>query len=222
LLILSGGENTAGEVISDDPGEDTLDLDCCASITPVSAEDTMKYAHLFLLLMVLSVAFYMSGCATRPTEMIQLTEQVRQEAANEHADQFAMEDWSAAEKAWQDASTKLDAKSYSDAYNLLLKAKTKYIQARDIAKSRRTVAIAQINQAQQTAALRLKALKEDPGVAKLSAARRKELDAAVKQFEDSIAKVGTQLQNAQYTDALNLAQRTTRDIWEAQQQYLKK
>ena len=182
----------------------------------------MKYAHLFLLLMVLSVAFYMSGCATRPTEMIQLTEQVRQEAANEHADQFAMEDWSAAEKAWQDASTKLDAKSYSDAYNLLLKAKTKYIQARDIAKSRRTVAIAQINQAQQTAALRLKALKEDPGVAKLSAARRKELDAAVKQFEDSIAKVGTQLQNAQYTDALNLAQRTTRDVWEAQQQYFKK
>lgn len=182
----------------------------------------MKHAYLFLLLMVLCVAFYMSGCATRPTEMIQLTEQARMEANNEHADQFAMEDWSAAEKAWQDASAKLDAKSYTDAYNLLLKAKTKYIQAREIAKSRRTAAITQITQMQQTASLRLKALKEDPGVAKLSPARRKELDAAVKEFEDSIAKVGTELQNAQYTDALNLAQRTTRDIWEAQQQYFKK
>jgi uncharacterized protein YceK len=222
LLILSGGKDAAGEVISDHPGEDTLDLDCRAGIMPVSAEDTMKYAHLFLLLMVLSVAFYMSGCSTRPTEMIQSTEQARQEATSEHADQFAMEDWSAAEKAWQDASSKLDARSYGDAYNLLLKAKTRYIEARNLAKSRRAAAIARINQEQQTATLRLKALKEDPGVAKLSAARRKELDAAVKQFEDSIAKVGTELQNAQYTDALNLAQRTTREVWEAQQQYFKK
>jgi hypothetical protein len=155
----------------------------------------------------------MSACSSRPTQIIQLTEQARQQAMNEHADQFAVDYWTAGEKAWQ---------KWAEAENLLLKAKSSYIKARDMATDQRAAAITQITQAQQTATLRLKALKEDRAVSKLSAARKKEFDAAVKQFEDNIAKAAEQFKNAQYSDSNNLFQRTTREIWEAQQEYLKK
>jgi hypothetical protein len=182
----------------------------------------MRYTRVLSLLVVLSLSLYMSACSSRPTQIIQLTEQARQGAVDEHADQFAVDYWTAAEKAWQEASSKLDSQKWAEAETLLLKAKSSYIKARDMAKDQRAAAITQITQAQQTATLRLKALREDPAVSKLSAARKKEFDAAVKQFEDNIAKAAEQLKNAMYSDSNNLFQRTTREIWEAQQEYLKK
>lgn len=183
----------------------------------------MKQSHIFLFVMVLSLALGVSACAGRPTEMIQQTEQVRTEAAGEHADQFAVEQWGQAEKAWQEASSKLDAKSYGDATTLLLKAKTYYVKARDIAKSRRADAINRITKSQETANIRCKAqLKDDPAIKKLSGARKKEFDDEVKQIDDNIARVTALLQNAQYSEAQNLIDRTQRRIWEVQQEFLKK
>lgn len=182
----------------------------------------MRYTRVISLFVVLSLSLYVSACSSRPTQMINLTEQARQDAATEHADQFAVDYWTAAEKARQEASGKLDAQQWAEAETLLLKAKTNYIKARDMAKDQRAAAITQITQAQQTATLRLKALKEDPGVSKLSATRRKEFDAEVKKFEDNIAKAAEQFKNAQYSESNNLFQSTTRSIWETQQEYLKK
>ncbi len=183
----------------------------------------MKLPHIFILIAVLLLAAGVSACAGRPTEMIQQTEQVRNEAASEHADQFAAEQWGQAEKAWQEASGKLDAKSYGDAQTLLLKAKTYYVRARDTAKSRRADAINRITKAQETANIRCKTdLKDAPAAKKLTGTRKKEFDDEVKQIDDSIAKVTTMLQNAQYSEAQNLIDRTLRRIWEVQQEYFKK
>jgi hypothetical protein len=204
------------------PAEMQLESIRFARFTPGCAEGTMRYTRVISLCVVLSLSLYVSACSGRPTQIIQLTEQARQEAVNEHADQFAVDYWTAGEKAWGEASSKLDAQKWGEAETLLLKAKSSYIHARDMAKDQRAAAITQITQAQQTATLRLKALKEDRAVSKLSAARKKEFDAAVKQFEDNIAKAAEQFKNAQYTDSNSLFQRTTREIWEAQQEYLKK
>ncbi len=183
----------------------------------------MKLSHVFHFTTFLVLVVGMSACAGRPTEMIQQTEQVRNEAAGEHADQFAAEQWGQGEKAWQDASGKLAAQSYGDATTLLLKAKTYYVKARDIAKSRRADAIKRITELQQTATVRCKAdLKDDPAIKKLSAARKKEFDDEVKQIDENIARITTLLQNAQYSEADNLAGRTVRRIWEVQQEFLKK
>jgi hypothetical protein len=154
--------------------------------------------------------------------MIQKTEQARNEASSEHADQFAADDWIAAETSWQEASAKLDAKSYGDAYTLLLKAKTRYDKAHSLAKGRRETAIKDITAQQQTARIRLKELTDNPDLKKLSPARKKEFDQIAQQLGINIENVSTQLQNAQYNDAKLLVGKTQRDIWETKQEYLKK
>jgi len=181
----------------------------------------MKQSHVFLLLFVVSLALFMSACSSKPTAMIQRTEEARQEAVNEHADQFAPEDWGAAEQSWQEASTQINAGKYGPASTLLLKAQTRFQKARDIAKGKREQAIQKITADQMGATARLEALKKDPGFNKLPAARKKALDDRVKEIEDSIAKVGELLKNSQYSEAQLLAGKAFRDAWEAQQEVLK-
>ncbi|MBP1596261.1 MAG: hypothetical protein H6Q05_1638 [Acidobacteria bacterium] len=183
----------------------------------------MKCSYLVRLMIVLSLALFMSACASRPTEMIDLTEKARQEATDEHADQFAMEEWSAAEKDWQDASAKLDAEEWGDAYPLLLRAKGHYNRARDLAKGKREAAIKKIDGILQPLKLRLQRdLKDDPAIKRLTGARKADFDAQVKQIEDNILQIGEQLKNAEYSDAENLAGRTLRQVHEVQQEFLKK
>jgi len=182
----------------------------------------MKFTHAFRFLIVLSLAFYVYGCSSRPTDMIQKTEQARTEAMSEYAEQFAPDDWSAAEKSWQDASAKLDANSNSEAYTLLLKAKGGYDKAHSLAKGRRESAIKEITGIQGTATIRLKELTNHPDVKKLSAARKKEFDNVVQRLGDNIAQVSTQMQNGQYNEAKLLVGRTLREIWENQQEFFKK
>ena len=183
----------------------------------------MKYSNIFLLSMVISLVFLFSACSGVPTDSIKRTEQAKAEAIKEHADLFAQETWSAAERAMQEANVKLDAKSYGEAENLLLRAKTNYVKARDIAKDKREAAIKRIIGLQGTINIRLKSdLKDNPGVSKLSPARKKDFDADVKQIEDNVAKVTTQLKDEQYDEAEYLAKKTLRDVFEKQQEYLKK
>ncbi len=183
----------------------------------------MKYSHIFLLAMVISLVFLFSACSGVPTDSIKRTEQAKAEAIAEHADLFARESWSAAEKAMQEAHAKLDEKSYGEAEKVLLKAKTYYVRARDVAKDMRQAAIKTITGYQVTINIRLKSdLMDNPGVSKLSPARKKEFDADVKQIEDNVAKVTALLKNEQYAEAEYLAQKTQRDVFEKQQEYFKK
>jgi hypothetical protein len=182
----------------------------------------MKFARAFRFLMVLSLVFYVYGCSGRPTDMIQKAEQAKAKAMAEYAEQFAPDDWSAAEKAWQDASAKLDANSNSEAYTLLLKAQKLYEKANSLAQNKREAAVKAITNNQGTAKIRLKELADHPDVKKLSAARKMEFDSAVKRLGDNIDQVNTQMQNGRYNEASLLIGRTLREIWESQQEFFKK
>ena len=183
----------------------------------------MKCSYLVHLMIVLSLALFVSACSGRPTEMIDLTEKARQEATDEHADQFAMEEWSAAERDWQAASAKLEAEDWGEASNLLLRAKGHFNKARDLAKGKREAAIREITGLLQPLKIRLQRdLKDDPAIERLTGSRKKDFDAQVKLIEDNILQIDEQLKSAQYSDAKVLAGRTLRQVHDVQQEYLKK
>jgi hypothetical protein len=183
----------------------------------------MKYSRSFLFVMMIILVFFLSACSGRPTDSIQRTEQAKAEAAAEHAELFAADYWSAAEKAMQEANVKLDAKSYGEASNLLLKAKTNYNKARELAKSKREALIKSVNGTLVTIGKRMKSdLLDDPAAARLPAARKKEFDDRVKQIENGVATIEDHLKNHRYTEAETLAGRTMREVFEVQQEFLKK
>jgi hypothetical protein len=183
----------------------------------------MKHLRIIFPVMMITLALFFAACSGRPTDSIQRTEQAKAEAVAEHAELFAPDYWSAAEKAMQEANAKLDEKSYGDAGNLLLKARTNYNKAKELAQSKREEKIRIINGLQVTTGKRLKTdLVDNPLAAKLPPARKKEFDARVKQIEDSVAQVNEHLKNGKYTEAEYLAAKTLREVFEVQQEFLKK
>jgi len=178
----------------------------------------MNCSRLISLLFLLSLALCLAACSVRPTEQIERAEKAKKQATDEHADFFAPDDWKAAETSYNDAQKKLDQGSYGDAQTLLLRAKTRYEKARDLAKGKREDAVREIKGIQGTADARCKALKEgiDKNSKKLSAKRKGELEAACKELEEKIAKSKTSLANEKFDDAKYQAQTALREVWEAQ------
>ena len=153
----------------------------------------MKHLHV-LAIVTITLALFFSACSGRPTDSIQRTEQERKAALAERADLFAPDYWNTAEKTMQEANTKLDAKDYGEAGNLLLRAKTSYTKAKELAQSKRENLIKTVNGISVTIGIRLKQdLLDNPLAAKLPPARKKEFDAKVKQVEDNKEDVDQQI-----------------------------
>lgn len=180
----------------------------------------MKNSYRFFMLFVVSLATIAYACSARPTEQIARTEKAMQQAQAEHADFFAPEDWRVAEQAWKDAQAKLDQQKYGDANLLLLKAKTRFEKARDLAKGKRADGIKEITGLQKTIELRCKGLKSgiDSNGRKLTAKQRRGLEDTCKSVEGKLVKIKTQLDQAQYQDAKFLAQTTLREVYEGEKE----
>jgi len=180
----------------------------------------MKCSRFIFLLILLTLSLVFFACASKPVEQIQLTEKAMQQAKEEHAEEFAPEDWKAGDTAWRDAQGKIEKEKWGEATTSLLRAKTRFEKARDVAKGKRAAAIQEIENTKTTAEKRCKALKDalEASGKKLPAAKRKEFEEACKTAEEKIAKVATQLQNGQYSDAKFLAGSTLREVWETQKE----
>jgi hypothetical protein len=183
----------------------------------------MKHSHVFLFAMMMFLVLFFSACSGRPTDSIQRTEQAKAAAAAERADLFAPDYWSTAEKAMQEANAKLDEKDYGEAGNLLLRARTNYNKAKELAQSKREDLIKRVNGSLVYIEKRVQLdLIDPPAAGKLPPARKKELDARIQQIKDSSDLVKEHLKNGKYTDAEYLATKTQREVFEVQQEFLKK
>jgi hypothetical protein len=186
---------------------------------PEYAEVTLKHVHRISPLWLLSLAFVVYGCASKPVEMIDKTEKAMQEAKAEHAEFFASDDWKAAEQAWDQASKLLDQEKWGDASTALLRASSRYAKARDLAKDKRGAFLKEVQDLQKTIDIRYKELKDKvaAGSAKLSATNRKAIEESCKEIEENTAKIPTQLDQGQFNDAKYLAGTTLRKVWEVGQ-----
>ena len=178
-------------------------------------EVTLKYLKRLYPFAIL--CFFMGACATKPVEMIDKTEKAMQEAKAEHAEFFATDDWKAAEQAYAQANTLLDQQKWSEANTALLRALTRYNKAEDLAKGKKEAFVKTVQNNQTTIDKRYGELKTKIAAAKLSAAQKKTFEEACKQIEDNIAKIPTQLNQGQFSDADTLSRMTLRKIWETEQ-----
>ena len=173
-------------------------------------------------LMFLMIALLLSlclACASRPTELIQQTETARQEAKDAFADQFAVEDWSAAEKAWGQAEDALQKEDYGGANTHLLRAKSRYAKAKELALGAKEETVKKIDIQKMGANKRLETLLE--ANAKLTGAKRKELDDAAQGIKDKLAKVDELVKDGSFNEALLSAQRIFREVYDLEQLFKK-
>jgi len=168
----------------------------------------------------LSLAF--SGCTSRPEEQLAAAQKAMDQANEQRAAEFAPAEWRNAQDAWQKAQGLLASQSYGEAQTLLVRARSRFERARDIAKSKRGDIRKEIQGMEGTIDLRYKSLKEniDRGSAKLTSARKQGLTKSCTAIDKNIEKMKSDLEQGNYSQARETAQATLRQVYETEKELL--
>jgi hypothetical protein len=148
------------------------------------------------LLVVLLIASCL-GCASRPDEALKAAQTAMENAEHEHAADFAPGDWKSAQEVWTEAQAALAAQRYSEAAALLATSKSRFEKAGTIAKAKRDDVRQEVTLVQHTANTRLGALKQTVDAKRLSGRAQRDLAQALKDAEESIEKLNTEVLNDQ-------------------------
>ena len=101
------------------------------------------------LLTVLFVVTSGSACSSRPDEQIKVAEKAMEQAKEQRAEEFAQSDWANAQQVWEQAQSQLKNERYGEAGTLLLRAKSRFEKARDIAKAKRDAVLKEAQELQK-------------------------------------------------------------------------
>jgi hypothetical protein len=183
---------------------------------PITAEVTMKQLLRISTVMGLLVVLVCYGCAGMPTEQLDRAQKALDQAKEQHAEEFSPNEWRSGMETWKNAQAALDNKRYSEANTYLLKAAGQLQKARDLAKGKRDELLKEIRGLQKTIDIRYQGVKASMGTAKLSPAVKKELEDSIKDIDQGIAKIKTQADSGDYTQAKYTAQTTFRKVYEAE------
>lgn len=184
----------------------------------MSEERTTECWHRISFLFILYLAVSSVGCSSRPDAELKLALEAMEQAKGQHAAEFAAAEWKSGEEAWEQAHALLAKESYSQARMQLLRAKSRFEKARDIAKAKRDVVLKDVQGIQKEIDRRYQALKDGVGSsgARLSAARKKSLEDAFREIDRGLEKMKAEIQQGEYNDARNSAQTTARWLYEAE------
>jgi len=176
----------------------------------------MKHDRVALML-VLSLPFV--SCSSPPTEQIQAAQKSMQQAQEQHAQEFAPADWKNAQQAWDDAQALITKQKYADAGQLLIRAKSRFDKARDIARAKREDLRRDIEGKRKTIDTRYDNLKSSLAAQKLPPAAKKKINDSCQDIDKGIDKLKLEFEQGDYTQALNTAMTTMRQVYEAEKEF---
>jgi len=172
-------------------------------------------------LSILILAAMGTACASRPDEQLGQAQKAMDEARQELAEILAPGDWKSAQDIWNDAQAKLKSEKYAEAASLLLRAKSRFEKARDIARSKGGDMRREIDEMRARFDKRLGDIKSGMDSPKVPAAVKKKLEEARKEMDATIAKLQAELEARKYADAKNTATEALRQVFEAEKELRK-
>ncbi|HYK88373.1 MAG TPA: DUF4398 domain-containing protein [Acidobacteriota bacterium] len=177
----------------------------------------MNKSHRNLITLGLVLALCCFACG-KPTEQIALAQKAMDQAKEQRAEEFAAKEWNDAMQAWNQAQAALAKDSYSESSAALLKAKTRFEKARDLAKGRREELLKEVTGLQKTIDIRYTAVKSSLETAKLSAKQKKDIEESCNDIDQSIEKLKAQIKSGDLAPAKFTGGTTLRAVYDIQQQ----
>jgi hypothetical protein len=157
-----------------------------------------------------------AACSSRPDEQLQLARTAMERAMEERAADFAPTDWSSAKEVWDEAQSALSKESFAEARTLLLRAKSRFEKAHEIAKSKRADFLREVEGLQRDLDTRFESYRSGLSVARLSAANKKKFGEVSRNIELAVQKVKDDLQGGDYVKARKSAEEAMRLIFESE------
>jgi len=178
----------------------------------------MKHTLCRVVALTIVLALPFVSCSSPPTEQIQAAQKAMQQAQEQHAQEFAPADWKNAQQAWDDAQSLITRQKYADAAQLLMRAKSRFDKARDIARAKREDLRRDIEGKRKTIDTRYENLKSALSAQKLPPAAKKKLNESCQGIDQGADKLKLEFDQGDYTQALNTAMITMRQVYEAEKE----
>jgi hypothetical protein len=156
------------------------------------------------------------GCASRPDEQLKLAGEAMKQAADMYADQYAPGEWKGAKELWDQAQDQLAKQQYAAAAENLLRAKTRFLKAKDVAQTERESMLKQVKDIQANIQDRYAAFK-----ANANPARKKEFQAACADIDKRVEIVNSLTTQGDYIQAKTLGQQALQAIAYSEKQLKK-
>ncbi len=153
----------------------------------------MKSSLLLCLALGVMLALTVCGCASYPEEQLKLAQTAMDQAKEQRAESFAAGNWEDAMKAWDEGQEHIKNGKYALAGPALLRAKSRFEKAAEIAAAKRDVVMKELLESQRTFNVRYAALKNDLAATRVSASLRKEMEAAFGQLDQQSEKLITEI-----------------------------
>jgi hypothetical protein len=181
----------------------------------------MQRTHLVLIPLFVVLSLISVGCTSKPDEQLQLAQKAMEQAKEQHAEEFAQTDWKTAQQAWEDAQSLIAKQQYAEAGSLLLRARSRFEKARDIAKSKREDLRREIENNRKTIDARYGSLKSAISAAKLPSGAKRSLDESCGDIDKEIEKLKAEFDQGEFTQAKYTTQTTLRRVYEAEKEFEK-
>ena len=178
----------------------------------------MKHTPLTLVPLTFALSISFLACSSPPTEQLEAARKAMQQAKEQHADEFASSDWKNAQQAWDEAQSLIAKQKYTDAGELLIRAKSRFDKARDIARAKREELRKDIEGKRKTIDIRYEGLKSALAAEKFPPAAKKKLNESCQEIDKGIAKLKLEFDQGDYTLAMNTAMFTMRQVYEVEKE----
>jgi hypothetical protein len=172
----------------------------------------------FLVIVFLAALGF--GCSSRPEQELGAAQKAMEEADRQHASELAATEYQSAKQTWDDAQAALSSARYDEARPLLLKAKSRFAKAGELAKAKRDRVLAEIQSLQSTVNVRYESLKGLIQSSKSSIPSKagKSLEDLCLEIEQGVDKIKTEITQGDYTLAKASALSIMAKIDEAEKQ----
>jgi tetratricopeptide (TPR) repeat protein len=173
----------------------------------------MKKLSVFpILLLSVFAGIMFAGCASKPTDELEMARRAMDEALSKQAPEYAPNDWDRAQMNWQEANALIQMKRYDEARNLLIQAVGNYNKARDESNRRLESLQIEINSMLPILEKEIAGFQRVGENAKTSARMRRRIEAALPIIDEKTAAMNVALERKDYLLARRYGQETLRYI----------
>lgn len=176
----------------------------------------MKYSYRSSLVLGVWMALICAGCASYPEAELKEATAAMDRAKAQQVDVFAAGNWAEAMKAWDEAQSQLSQQKYALAKPSLLRAKSRFEKAEQIASAKREEVLNEIRNAQRTSNSRFAGLRNDFAAARLPASVRADLEQCCRELEQQIEKLNMEVDRGDLAKAQATAKETLSKVYEGE------
>lgn len=172
----------------------------------------MKNLNVLLLLLSVVATISFLGCASKPTDELEMTRVAMDQAMKTQAEEYAPYDWDHAQMNWQMANSLIRMGRYEQARDVLIQAVGNFNKARDLSNRRLESLKIEINSLLPVLEKEIETLQQATEDSKTSARIRKRIESALPIIDEKVSSMNACLDREDYLLARRYSQEAQRYI----------